>query len=125
MASSPSEEKSVGVMAIEAHEELIQHIESGQAKIRLLSIITIAVAFLLIASYFSQLLLPLVSSTSRYQTVDLLSPALIATEVVLVVLLAAWLYVGVINYLFAARLNRQILEIRAFERELEKRITGQ
>jgi hypothetical protein len=125
MTSSPSEEKSVGVMAIEAHEELIQHIESGQAKIRLLSIITIAVAFLLIASYFSQLLLPLVSSTSRYQTVDLLSPALIATEVVLVVLFAAWLYVGVINYLFATRLNRQILEIRAFERELEKRITGQ
>jgi hypothetical protein len=125
MTSSPSEEKSVGVMAIEAHEELIQHIESGQAKIRLLSIITIAVAFLLIASYFSQLLLPLVSSTSRYQTVDLLSPALIATEVVLVILFAAWLYVGVINYLFATRLNRQILEIRAFERELEKRITGQ
>lgn len=124
MTSPPSEEKSVGVMAIEAHEELIQHIESSQEKIRLLSIITMGVAFLLIASYFSQLLLPLVSSANRYQTVDLLSPILVATEIVLTALFAAWLYVGVVNYLFATRLNKQIREIRAFERELEKKITG-
>lgn len=118
----PNEEKSLGVMVIDAHEELIQQLESGQAKIRLLSVITVAVAFLLVASYFSQILLPFVSSSSRYQTVDLMSPTLIATEVILVVLGAAWLYVGVVNYLFSARLNRRIREIRAYEKELMGRM---
>ena len=107
---------------IDAHEELIQQLESGQAKIRLLSVITVAVAFLLVASYFSQILLPFVSSSSRYQTVDLMSPTLIATEVVLAVLGAAWLYVGVVNYLFSARLNKQIREIRSYEKELMERM---
>jgi len=122
-APPPSEgEKSLGVMVIDAHEELIQQLESGQAKIRMLSVITVAVAFLLVASYFSQILLPFVSSSSRYQTVDLMSPTLIATEVILAVLGAAWLYVGVINYLFSARLNKQIREIRSYEKELMERM---
>jgi len=118
----PEGEKSLGVMVIDAHEELIQQLESGQAKIRMLSVITVAVAFLLVASYFSQILLPFVSSSSRYQTVDLMSPTLIATEVILAVLGAAWLYVGVINYLFSARLNKQIREIRSYEKELMERM---
>ena len=124
MAASPSpnEEKSVGVMVIDAHEELIQHLESGQAKIRLLSVITMIVAFLLVAGYFSQILLPFVSTASRYQTVDLLSPTLIVTEVVLMILGAAWLYVGLVNYLFSARLNKRIREIRSYERELMERM---
>jgi hypothetical protein len=109
-------------MVIDAHEELIQQLEAGQAKIRLLSVVTVVVAFLLVASYFSQIVLPFVSSTSRYQTVDLLSPALIATEVVLMALGAAWLYVGVVNYLFSARLNKRIREIRSYEMELMERM---
>jgi hypothetical protein len=118
----PENEKSLGVMVIDAHEELIQQLEFGQAKIRLLSVITVAVAFLLVASYFSQILLPFVSSSSRYQTVDLMSPTLIATEVILAFLGAAWLYVGVVNYLFSARLNKQIREIRSYEKELMERM---
>lgn len=123
MTSSP-DEKSVGVMAIDAHEELMQQLEAGRGKIRLLSVITIAVAFLLCAAYFSQIVLPLVSSSSRYQTVDLLSPALIATEVFLIGLGAAWLYVGVANYLFSKRLNERIREIRWYEKQLMERMEG-
>src|SRR5271169_6124038 len=117
------DEKSPGVMIIEAHEELIQRIESGQTRIRFLSVITVIVAFLLVASYFSQIVLPFAGG-QRYQTVDLLNPGLIVFEVALLVLSAAWLYVGVVNYLFASRLGRQVREIRKAERELEKRITG-
>lgn len=121
MTSSP-DEKSVGVMVIDAHEELMQQLEAGRAKIRLLSVITIAVAFLLCAAYFSQIVLPLASSSSRYQTVDLLSPALVATEVFLIALGAAWLYVGVANYLFSRRLNERIREIRSYERQLMEKM---
>jgi hypothetical protein len=116
-----SDEKSPSVMAIEAHEELIQRIESGQTRIRALSIVTVVVAFLLAASYFSQIVLAFVGGQS-VQTVDLLNPGLIALEVALLVLSAAWLYVGVVNYLFASRLGRQVTEIRAAERELEGRM---
>ena len=110
-------------MIIEAHEELIQHIENGQIRIRTLSIITIVVALLLAASYFSQILVPFTGG-QRYQTVDLLDPSLIAVEVVFLILSAAWLYVGVLNYLFASRLGRQVKEIREAERELERKILG-
>ena len=118
-----SDEKSPAVMMLEAHEELIQRIESGQARIRALSIVTVVVAFLLAASYFSQIVLPFVGG-ERYQTVDLLNPSLIVFEVALVGLSAAWLYVGVVNYLFASRLGKQVREIRKAERELESRVTG-
>ena len=110
-------------MIIEAHEELIQHIENGQIRIRTLSIITIVVALLLAASYFSQILAPFTGG-QRYQTVDLLDPSLIAVEVVFLILSAAWLYVGVLNYLFASRLGKQVKEIREAERELERKIIG-
>ncbi len=123
-SASPNEDKSLGVMVIDAHEELIQQLEAGQAKIRLLSMITLIVASLLLASYAYQIVLPLSSPASRYQTVDLLSPTLIATEVVLIVLGGAWFFVGVVNYLFSARLNKRIREIRSFEKELLERVKG-
>jgi len=116
-------EKSPGVMIIETQEELIQHIEDGQARIRTLSIITVIVAFLLAASYSSQIVLPLVGG-ARYQTVDLLNPSLVVFELALLALSAAWLYVGLVNYLFSTRIGKQVREIRAAEQELEKRITG-
>ncbi len=56
--------------------------------------------------------------------VDSLNPALIVTQIVLMILVCAWLYVGVSNHLFAMRLRRSVREIRAAEKELEKRITG-
>ncbi len=117
-------EKDPNVVAIEAHEEFMQHIELGRSRIRLLSLITIIVALLLGAGFFSQLVLPFVSGT-RYVQVDLLNPALLAFQGVLLVLSAAWLYVGVVNYLFATRLGKSIQEARALERDLEEKITGQ
>jgi len=109
------------VAILDAHEEFVQHIESGQARIRVLSIITIMVAFLLLASYFDQVLTPFTTGT-KVVTVNLLDPTLLALEVVLILVTFAWLYVGVANYLFASRLGRQIKEARAEEREIESKL---
>ncbi len=106
------------VAAMEAHEDFIQHIEDGRSKIRLLSVITIVVAFLLTASYFYQILLPFVSDT-KVVSVNLLDPVLLVTEGLLLILGAAWLYVGIINYLFATRLGRSIQKARIVEKEIE------
>lgn len=120
MAEEKRDEAKVAIL--DAHEEFVQHIESGQARIRVLSIITIVVAFLLLASYFAQVLTPFTTGTKTV-TVNLLSPTLLALEVVLIMVTFAWLYVGVVNYLFASRLGRQIKEARGKEKEIEKRIT--
>jgi hypothetical protein len=109
------------VAAIEAHEDFLQHVEDGRSKIRLLSVITVVVAFLLAASYAYQLLLPLATGTKVVE-VNLTDPALIASEVVFLILAGAWLYVGILNYLFSTRLGRSIQKARAMEREVERRI---
>jgi len=111
------------VAILDAHEDFVQHIESGQSRIRSLSIITIAVAFLLLASYFYQILTPFTTKTTTV-TVNLLDPTLIGLEAVLILITFAWLYVGVVNYLFASRLGRQIKEARAKEKEIEGRLGG-
>ena len=85
-----------------------------------LSVITMAVAFLLLASYFDQVLTPFITGT-KVVTVNLLDPTLLVLEVVLILVTFAWLYVGVVNYLFASRLGRQIKEARAKEKEIERR----
>lgn len=109
------------VAILDAHEEFVQHIESGQARIRVLSIITMIIAFLLLASYFGQVLTPFTTGT-KVVTVNLLDPTLLALEAVLIAVTFAWLYVGVVNYLFASRLGRQIREARAKEKEIEGRL---
>jgi hypothetical protein len=123
LAPPMSEEKGdrARVAILDAHEEFVQHIESGQARIRALSIITIVVAFLLLASYFDQVLTPFTTGT-KVVTVNLLDPTLIALEVLLIIVTFAWLYVGVVNYLFASRLGRQIKEARAKEKEIESKL---
>ena len=110
------------VAILDAHEDFVQHIESGQSRIRSLSIITIAVAFLLLASYFYQILTPFTTKTTTV-TVNLLDPTLIGLEAVLILVTFAWLYVGVVNYLFASRIRRQIKEARAKEKEIEGRLS--
>jgi len=110
------------VAILDAHEDFVQHIESGQSRIRSLSIITIAVAFLLLASYFYQILTPFTTKTTTV-TVNLLDPTLIGLEDVLILITFARLYVGVVNYLFASRLGRQIKEARAKEKEIEGRLS--
>jgi len=109
------------VEIIEAHGSFVQHIEDGQTRMKALSIITMVVAFLLLASYFYQVLTPFTTATTVV-TVNLLDPTLLALEVILIVVTFAWLYVGVVNYLFASRLGRQIKEARAKEREIESRL---
>jgi hypothetical protein len=113
--------QSLSHRSIEAHEEFIQHIERGQRMVRILSITTVVVAVILAASYFSQILEPFVTG-QRYVQVDLLNPGLLVLEVVILGLTCAWLYVGVVNYLFYTRVSRQIKAIRALESEMEKGI---
>jgi len=107
-------------MRIEAHEEFVQHIENGSSKIRALSLMTIAVAALLAVSYVYQLALPLITGTMIVQ-INLADPSLMATEIVLVVLALAWLYVGLRDYLFTQRLTKQIKEARRLEGEIMKK----
>lgn len=116
-------EKEPAVEIIEAHGSFVRHIEEGSAKIRSLSIITIVVAFFLLASYFDQVLTPFTTRT-KVVTVNLLDPTLLVLEVVLILVTFAWLYVGVVNYLFASRLGRQIKEARAKELEIEKKLAA-
>jgi hypothetical protein len=119
--SEGSEKEEPSVQIIEAHGSFVQHIEAGSAKMKTLSTITIAVAFLLLASYFYQVISPFTSGTTVV-TVNLLDPTLLALEAVLIIVTFAWLYVGVVNYLFASRLGKQIKEARAKEREIERRL---
>jgi hypothetical protein len=87
-----------------------------------MSAISSIIALLLIISYLSQIALPLTGTTSI--TVNLADPTLIDTEVAVLLLAIAWLYVGVTNYRFTTSLAKQILVARAAEAELERRIAG-
>ena len=118
-----SEEDSRKQSILEAHEEFIQHIEKGSSKIRTLSVTTLVVAVLLAASYLYQIVLPYTTDTTTV-TVNLLDPTLQLTEVVVLAIALAWLYVALRDYLFTTKLTRAIKEIRRQEREIEKRITG-
>lgn len=109
------------VAAIEVHEDFLQHVEDGRSKIKLLSIITIVVAFIFEVSYGYQLLLPVMTGT-KIVVVNLTDPALIASEFVFILLGGAWLYVGIVNYLFQTRMGRSIDRARAMEREVERRM---
>ena len=106
---------------MELHEEFVQNIERGSARIRNLSILTMAVAFLLFVLYLDQLLVPIATGEPTV-TVNLRDPVLIATEIVLLVLTFAWLYVGAINFLFSRKMNMAIRVARTKEKEIETRI---
>jgi len=118
---SERSEKEPSVQILEAHGSFVEHIEAGSGRMKTLSMITIAVAFLLLASYFYQVISPFTTGTTTV-TVNLLDPTLLALEVLLIVVTFAWLYVGVMNYLFASRLGRQIKEALAKEQEIERRL---
>jgi len=116
-------EKSPNATIVEAHEEFVQHIENGQAKIRALSVLTMAVGVILLGSYFSQILYPYVTGQTVVQ-VNLVDPTLLIFEVALIVLTFAWVYVGVIDYLFSRRLNKMIREARAIEKQMGQKLMG-
>ena len=118
-----SEKAEPAIIIDEAHEDFAQHIEAGSARIRTLSLLTLVVSVLLLASYFSQLLLPFATGQTTV-TVNLVDPSLLVFEGLIIVLTFAWLYVGAVNYLFSTRMRRQVREARAEERVIEKRMTG-
>lgn len=119
MSYMSSEEKSPQVLVLEAHEELVQHIENGAGKIKALSVITMVVAAVLALAYVLQLALPLTGTTT--QTVNLADPTLMTLEVGILILTLLWLYVGLKDYFFVTRLSGQITEIRAEEARLLKK----
>lgn len=98
---------------LEAHREMVEHIEKGARRIWFLSIITMAVAALLAVSYAFQLILPLTGTTSV--TVNLVDPANLGSEAIVLLLVLAWLYVGVRDFRFSARMRREIGRARSLE----------
>ena len=106
------------VSGIELHEEFIQRIERGGRMIRTLALATVFVAGVLTVSYFSQLVILPFALGVKSQTVNLVDPTLMVIEMVLLAFTLAWLYVGLKNYLFANRLERQVREIRAMQMQV-------
>jgi len=105
---------------IDAHQELVRHIEQGAAKMRALSALTLLVAAVLAVAYVSQLLLPLTGTASV--TVDLSDPVNVATELGVLALALAWLYVGLQDYRFSSRMRKGIFEARSKERQIQDRL---
>jgi hypothetical protein len=117
-----SNDKSAAITILEAHEEFVQHIESGSSKIRLLSAVTIGVSSVLSVSYVYQLVFPYLTGESSV-VVNLVDPVLQTTEVVVAALASLWLYVGVRDYLFTKRMDKAIREARTLEKEIQKRVS--
>ena len=117
---SQASEKSV----LEIHEEFLQRVEEGSAKIRVLSMVTVVVAALLAISYISQIVLPYIGGGASV-VVNLTDPTLVVTEVLLTVLALAWIYVGIADYRFVSGLDKSIRVARMKERELEKSVLSQ
>lgn len=121
---SEPEEKMAGKSVLEIHEEFLRRVEEGSAKIRSLSIITVAVAALLAVSYVVQMALPYLGGGTT-ATVSLTDPTLVAFEGALTVLALAWLYVGISDYRFTSRLSRSIREAREKEKEIEGELAAE
>jgi hypothetical protein len=108
---------------LEIHEEFLQRVETGSAKIRTLSVITIAVSALLAVLYVYEVASPFLSGETVVM-VNLRDPGLVTLELLLIVLALVWLYVGVRDYRYVARLARSIRQARALESALEREISG-
>ena len=117
---SGDREKAAGI--IEAHQELVGHLERSAGRMRVLSAVTVIVALVLCVSYVSQLLLPIFGVTSV--PVSLTDPGTITVEVIVLGLALVWLYVGLRDLAYASRLGKQIALARGEERELKKVIPG-
>ena len=118
-----SEKELSAKSVLEIHEEFLQHVESGSAKIKTLSIATIVVACVLALSYVYQLIFPYLYNQTIVP-VNLRDPTLVGFEAVLTVVALLWLYVGVRDYMFVARLAKSIGQARALEKNIEKEISG-
>lgn len=118
-----TEKEPTGESVLEIHEEFLKHVEAGSAKIKTLSMVTIVVAALLAASYVYEVALAYAGSQQQV-TVNLRDPALVSVELVLTALALVWLYVGVNDYRFVARLSKSIAKARALEEGIEREIEG-
>lgn len=116
-----TDENERGPEIIDAHQELVQHIEQGTGRMRALSIVTIVVAAVLVVSYLSQLALPLTGT--RTVTVNLADPGSIAAELVVLALALAWLYIGIQDLRFSWRMKAEIRSARSREKEIQDRIS--
>jgi hypothetical protein len=115
-----SDEAERGPQILDAHQELVRHVEEGAARIRILSIVTLIVAAVLAVSYVYQIALPFAGTTTV--TVNLSDPANVAAELVVMLLALAWVYVGVSDLRFSWRIQNEIRAARSKEREIEKRV---
>jgi hypothetical protein len=114
------DERNDAVEVIEAHRDLVNQLEKSSGRMRALSLVTVMVAAILSLAYASQLALGLGGTTTV--TVNLTDPVNEASEVVVLALAIAWLYVGVSDYLFSTRVGRAVARARMNERDLEKRL---
>jgi hypothetical protein len=112
-----------GIKAMELNELFIQRIEEGAGRLRLLSLVTLVVSFLLLASYASQVILPFWTGQTSV-TVNLLDPSLLVFEGILILLTVAWVYVGAVNFLWARRMVGRIRRLRKEEEKMLKLIDG-
>lgn len=117
----PDREDAVEV--IQAHRDLVNQLEKSSGRMRALSLVTVVVAVVLALAYASQLALGLTGTTTV--TVNLNDPANEATEVVVLALAVAWLYVGGSDYLFSTKVRKVVARARMNERELQKRLPDQ
>lgn len=111
------------IKAIELNELFIERLEDGAGRLKILSGATLVVAFLLLVSYVSQVILPFATGQTT-ATVNLTDPSLLVFEGLLIALTLAWVYVGATNFVWARRVGRRIARLRAEEDKLLKRIEG-
>ncbi len=111
------------IKLMELNELFVQRMEEGARRLRLLSVVTLIVAVLLLASYVSQVALPFLTGQTT-ATVNLLDPSLLVFEGLLMALTIAWIYVGAINFLWARRFGLRIAKVRAEEDKILTRIEG-
>jgi len=114
------DERENAVKVIEAHQELVARLERTTGRMRALSLVTVVVAMVFALAYAYQLLLTFTGT--KTVTVDLTDPANQVTEVVVLLLALAWLYVGARDYLFSTKIKKAVREARVKENELEKRL---
>lgn len=111
----------VDVALYEVNDDFSDHIERSSRRIRVLSVTTLVISVILLASYFSQIVYPFATGQTVV-SVNLVDPSLLVIEVILVMLTLAWMYVGAVNYLFSSRMARAVKEAREHERKIETMI---
>jgi len=115
------EKAETDVALYEVHGDFSEHMEKGSRRVMTLSVITLVVSVLLLASYLSEIVYPFATGQTSV-TVNLSNPSLLAFEVVLVLLTLAWLYVGTINLVWARRIAANVRRIKKNEVRIQKSI---